>query len=649
MNQSLRDIQSLLLKLAIALLAYPVCKIIFFLFNHSHFADISLLGLLKILFFGLRFDLSALVLINLPFIVLHSLPFAFTRSKIYQLFLKSIFLITNGISLLADCMDMEYYKYTLKRTTYDFFDLMGLGSDFITMLPRYILDFWYILLLWATLLFLLSYFYNKTKNNAFLMKTAPNTNRWKAWILRFTSWLVLNVVLIGLMIIAFRGGLQLRPIMPINAAEYVPANTIPLILNTPFSIIKSYGLEELDEKKYFSEEELIKEFNPIKQKTNTATAPFNVCVIILESFSKEYTSLGNKQSHTPFLDSLMKESLVFDNAFANGKRSIEGVPAIIAGMPSLMNESFITSAYCSNQFNALPNMLKEKGYSSAFFHGGINGTMGFDAFCKSAGFENYYGRFEYNNDADYDGEWGIWDEPFLQYSSNKINEMKEPFCVSIFTLSSHHPYTIPKKYADVFKGGKQSIYKCIEYADFSLKKFFETASKQEWFNNTLFVITADHTGASDDTYFSNNIGGFEIPIIYYKPGSALKGLNHNVTQQIDILPTVITMTGTDKDYVSFGNNALDSGQNSFAVSYINGIYQLIQNNFLLQFDGTSTIGLFNYKSDSLLHNNLINTATIKEKAEMETKLKAIIQTYYSAMIHNKLSADNYHTPTPSSK
>ena len=170
----------------------------------------------------------------------------------------------------------------------------------------------------------------------------------------------------------------------------------------------------------------------------------NVFVIILESFSSEHIGalthqIGNKNTDfTPFLDSLAEKSLVFEG-FANGKRSIEGIPAILASLPTWMTEDFITSQYSSNKFNSLASILKAEGYNTSFFHGGKNGTMGFDAFSKSAGFEFYYGKNEYPDQSDFDGSWGISDEPYLQYIAKTLNTTPEPFlgsCIYAFVASS---------------------------------------------------------------------------------------------------------------------------------------------------------------------------------------------------------------------
>ena len=646
MKKSLNELQLLLLRLSIALLAYPICKIIFFFFNYRYFSDVYIPDFIPMLFWGLRFDLSALVLVNSPFIILHIISFGFlTSKKWYQAVLKIVFVTVNSIAILADCVDLEYYKFTFKRTTAEFFDLIALGSDISIMLPQYITDFWYIILIWIALVGGIVWGYGHPSPSLPKGKgVSPLRGDGRGVYL--ASWLILNSLLIGVCIIAFRGGLQLRPIMPINASEYVSAKNIPLIINTPFSIIKSYGLEKIEEKEYFSEKELKSVYNPINtgHRSSVIGHPTNVFIIILESFSSEYIgALSGKKTHTPFLDSLIKESLLFDNAFANGKKSIEGIPSIIGGMPPLMIESYTTSSYGSNEFTGIASALKTKNYPSVFFHGGTKGTMGFDAFCRAAGFDNYYGRLDYNNDADYDGDWGIWDEEFFQYAVKKVSgsfNKREPFLATLFSLSSHHPYSIPKKYEGKFKGGELPILRSVEYTDYALRKFFESASKEEWFANTLFVITADHTGVSSDNFYSNSVGIFKIPILYYKQNSSLKGVNHKITQQIDILPTVLRFLNYDADFFAFGNNAFDSASTGYAINYMNENYQIFQDEYLLQFDGSNATAMYNYKTDSLLQSNILGKVPEKEKT-MEEKLKAIIQTYYHSMIHNQLTAKNY--------
>jgi phosphoglycerol transferase MdoB-like AlkP superfamily enzyme len=366
----------------------------------------------------------------------------------------------------------------------------------------------------------------------------------------------------------------------------------------------------------------------------------NVFVIILESFSAEHIGAlthqkGNKMSDfTPFLDSLAEKSTVYEG-FANGKRSIEGIPAVLASLPTWMTEDFITSQYASDKFNSLASLLKEEGYNSSFFHGGKNGTMGFDAFCRSAGFDNYYGKNEYPDQADFDGHWGIWDEPYLQYIANTLNTKPQPFLGAVFTLSSHHPYKVPEKYKNKFRKGPLEIQQTIMYSDYALQKFFEKASTMPWFKNTIFVITADHTSEAWQPFFKNRVGQYFIPIIFYEPGNEKTGHMGIVAQQTDIMPTVLDMLHYPKPFIAFGGSLLRENEPRFSLSYLNGNYQLIMDGYAWQTDYNVSKSLYNFKQDSLLSKNLYTNQN-KIAAERDKLLKAVIQQYNNRIIENKL-------------
>jgi phosphoglycerol transferase MdoB-like AlkP superfamily enzyme len=291
--------------------------------------------------------------------------------------------------------------------------------------------------------------------------------------------------------------------------------------------------------------------------------------------------------------------------------------------------------YSGNNINSLATVLKKKNYSSAFFHGGTNGTMGFDGFTKLAGFDKYYGRTEYNNEKDYDGKWGIFDEPFLQFMAATLDKTPKPFIAGVFTLSSHHPYKVPDKYANTLPKGKLAIHQSICYTDYALRKFFKTLSRESWFDSTLFVITADHTSESIYPQYETREGMYSIPIIFYLHNSSLKGVNDLVTQQSDIMPTILDYLNFNAPFVAFGNSVLDSAGNHFAINFVNETYQLIYKNYAMVFDGTKGISLYNTANDSLQKKNLLESSPAIKK-EMEQKVKAIIQSYNQRLIKNEM-------------
>lgn len=604
---------------------YGISRLLFWGANYNYFSNLSSIETLTIFFFGIRFDLSTIIFTNCLFILLYIIPFRPKEANFYNQLLKLLFVTVNSIATAINLIDVIYFQFTLKRTTGDILIFLNgsIGNDFFKLMPIFIIEYWYMSVIWVIITFLLYLFYSKVEKQE---SDTQKTN------LLFQA--INFILIVGASIILYRGGLQMKPINALVANQYAKPQNTALVLNTTFTFFKSLDSKGLESLKYFNERSLTKIYSTKKQSFGN-NKQLNVVLIILESFSKEHIGYLNKKGYscTPFLDSLMAKSLTCTNAFANGKTSITGIPSVTAGMPSWMQEPYITSRYGTNKINSIANTLKK--HTSAFFHGGANGTMGFDQYAKVTGYDHYFGLDEYNNNEDYDNSWGIWDEEFLQFTANCIDTLAQPFFSTIFTLSSHHPYNIPKKHKERFNNFNSRFKNTIEYTDYALQRFFKTAQTMPWFENTLFVISADHTGVSKDEYFSNDIGKVSIPIVYFHHNSNLKGKYKKVSQQIDIYPSIIDYIGCDNDtYFAFGNSIFDSTAQRFSMSYNQKNYSYIDDKYLLQFDGNKTIGLYNYTKDSILKNNMLNQA-IEAQQTLETKTKAIIQTYNNALLKDK--------------
>jgi len=616
--------QRLLLVLALLLLL----KVCFYLYNSSHFTEISFRDLLLHLFWGLRFDLSIIFLLNSLFILLSILPFPFVFNKVYQKLLFGLFIFCNGLLYLIECSDIIYFQFSQKRVTADVLTLIGNQHDFVNLLPVFLLDYWYFIILWVACIYVTVVFYKPL-----VLEYHHEKNKWTSYLKKS----VVFIFLLGLCILIVRGGTQLKPIQNSFAVDYTLPEFTPLVLNSTFSLSHSFNKGRLTKFNFFSDSSLLKVYNPIKKPVNEI--PFknkNVVIIVLESFSAEYTSLGGRISYSPFLDSLMTHSIVFKNAYSNGKRSNEGIPAIVSGMPTWMADPYLSSAYSTNRINSIASFLKVKGYETAFFHGADNGSMYFDKFMKTAGFDAYYGRDEFNDDSKYDQNWGIWDEYFFKFYTQKMKQMQEPFCTVFFSLSSHHPFNVPSEYKNKFSKGSLPIHQVLGYTDWALKSFFQDAAKMPWYNNTLFVITADHTGPSNDSFYLNPLGNYRIPLLLFDPSENSGKSIQTVTQQIDIMPTILEYLNYPEPYFAFGNNALDINKKSFALNYLNSTYQFIADDYFIQFDGAKTLGMYYLPTDSLLKTNLLNSQSPK-KMEIENKLKAVIQTYNDRLLSNQTS------------
>ncbi len=261
--------------------------------------------------------------------------------------------------------------------------------------------------------------------------------------------------------------------------------------------------------------------------------------------------------------------------------------------------------------------------------------MGFDSFSRMAGFDDYFGLNEYPNSKDFDGMWGVWDEPFFDFFCNKLSSFRQPFLASVFSISSHHPFRVPEKYKNKFPKGPAPILEVVGYTDNALREFFKKAALQPWYSNTLFIITADHTNESVHKEFQNNFGSYCVPIIFFKPGSEMHGIKMRIAQQIDIMPTILNYLNYDGEYIAFGNNLLDDSSESFAFNTAGSTYQLFMKDHMLEMIDNKPVGVYNFKTDRYLDNNLLGKDPVLEGL-MEEKLKAIIQTYNSRLIDNDL-------------
>ncbi|MCF8364465.1 MAG: sulfatase-like hydrolase/transferase [Bacteroidales bacterium] len=627
-------------RLFIALVLFWLSRLFFLLFNVQYFSDLSLQEVFRILFFGLRFDFAGLLMLNAPFLILMALPLPVRCHKMWRAFAGFLFFAGNILGLMVNFMDSVYFRFTQKRMTGDIFQFAGEDVDLIGLMPQFIHDYWPYQLTFLLFSILLVVF-------SLRVKYRP-VSRQPRRILNFSIQAIGFLISAAVIIIGVRGGFQLKPINIISAGKVTEARNTALVLNTPFTIIKTLNQKTLVRKNYFPDAECQAIFNPEMNMSKTDSVsgsfnPKNVIILIIESLSSEHIGAFNQNREgylgfTPFLDSLIEHATVF-RGFANGKQSIEGIPSILASLPGLMDRPYINSAYAGNKINSLASLLKMMNYTTAFYHGGTNGTMDFDGFADISGFDDYYGRTEYNNEKDFDGNWGIFDEPFYKYLAENLTRTKQPFFATFFSLSSHHPYTIPDKYYGKFREGRLEIQQAVMYADYSLGTFFKESSKLPWYNETLFVITADHTSEAYFDEYQTRVGMYEIPLIFYAPGMEIQNMHGKTASQVDILPTILELLNFEEPFISFGNRLFSKTENSFAVNYINGVYQILQDGFVLQFDGAQCLALFNYENDPLLKYNLKVTSPERVK-NMEKLLKAYIQQYNKRMIENRLVVTN---------
>jgi phosphoglycerol transferase MdoB-like AlkP superfamily enzyme len=586
----------------------------------------------------MTFDTTAILYVNLLFIVFSIVPIIKNTNEGYQKFLFYLYFSTNFLAYATNFVDFIYYKYTFARTTSVVWEVLKHENNKNTLLFSFLFDYWHVGILFLLCAGLWIYLYKKVS-----IKTFKPSKLIPYFGFSTAGFLLTILLVIG----GIRGGdfkKSTRPINLLDASRHVK-NIVhsDVVLNTPFALIRTLFSNGFAKQNYagVTPELIAKEVQPFKEYHNNPKTKPNVVLFILESYGREYIGAFNKdakipnyKSHAPFLDSLAQHSLIYTNAYANGRQSIHGMSSVLAGIPAF-KDAFTSSPYPKQKIESIVSTLKGEGYDTSFFHGAANGSMGFLGFSNILGIDHYYGRTEYNDDSEFDGFWGIWDEPFLQFMKKTLDTKKTPFFATVFTVSSHEPYIIPEKYKNKFHEGGVPIHKCAEYTDYALKRFFDEAKKEAWFSNTIFVLVADHGNQIFYDEFSKPINRFAVPILIYQPNSKYVGVDTDLAQQIDIYPTILDMIGYDKPFRSWGRSLLDKKSSTpFVINSTGTIYQFSRGNYICTFDGHEVLGFFD-KNDKALKNNLIKNRNAEMNA-IELNCKAFIQDYMDRVVDKKL-------------
>ena len=640
-------LRAIMQNLLSAYLILLLCQFVFILANRETYATALENNAWWMLLKGnIVFATPAVCYLNALYILLTLFPLHYKEGKAMQCMAKWAFVLPNAAGVIAGLCDCIYVRYTGRRTTWDIFNEFSNDGNIGKVIGIEVMGNLWLLAVGILLILAIYKFYTPAAKELKKHTLAK-------YYIQHTALLVL---IVPLMVIGIRGGVgkSVRPITLSNANAYVSApGEATLVLNTPFSIIRTAGRKPFAIKRYFTESEANAIYTPVKHYSSSTANRKNIVVLIVESFGKEYIGAYNPRpdgSLTPFLDSLIKRSRSYLHSYGNGRKSIDGMPSVLSSIPMFVTP-FISSSASLNNISSIAGELGKTGYCSAFFHGAPNGSMGFMAYAKASGFEQYYGKEEYEASPfyrgkdDFDGTWAIWDEPFLQYYAKCMDCMEEPFVTAMFTASSHHPFNIPAEYKETFTAGGDPFLKCVQYTDYALQQFFGYAEKQPWYSNTLFVITADHTNHSIEERYRTPSGEMEVPVIFFSPQGEAPfepGIDSTmIAQQIDIMPTVLEYVGYDNPFIAFGKSLISTpAKESFAVNYANETYRYYKGEHILLYNGESDtpLSMFNLRNDIMMKNNILGNSSVQH--DMVRELQAIIQQYMERMTGNRLTIDN---------
>lgn len=579
----------LTVRLTLLYVIMGLCRLCFYLYNLDLMPTLTVNSIIPVLKGSFVFDTASIFYVNILFVFLSLIPFYFRETIAWQRFIGIIFAITNGVAILINLCDVFYYPYKLARIAGD--DLRYLKEDIFNSL---LLQYWWaiaLVILFMFVLYFIGFVLIKPRRNVRFIANKP---------FFYVTQLFISIAAVILCVIAIRGFNVSKASFPItvsDATNYVEPKYSSLILSNPFSLIRT-AAHTLQEPKFTSKEK----YSPIKQvDTSRYNAQgMNVMIIILESFGSAHIKSisdafpSNAPSFTPFLDSLFQHGTLMINAYQGGGRSIDALPSVWASIPSY-KQNFLALPQSQSTYHALPEILSEMGYSTAFMHGSVSTSMSFKAFGQMAGVKKFVFREDYGT-ADFDGKWGIWDHKFFPYIVEQTNKLHQPFMNTIFTLSSHHPFSIPEGYEGKYPKGKEPIQEVIAYSDDALRSLFAIAKQQNWYNNTLFIITADHGSGSDNDKWRAAPYNHRVPLFLYTPNGMIEStINNKIVSHLDIMPTILAMMRYRKPFFAFGEDIFSDNGN-FVVNYNSGAYNLIKEDGAFILDETKSADLEKYKA-----------------------------------------------------
>ena len=525
---------------------------------YEEFAALSLFEIAQAFFYGMRFDFALLVAIFAIPLIMLNLPFKWFDNRKWSAFWYWCCLPLLVVTCLLLAADIAYYAFVkrhiaqeLRLILHDPQFVLQLGlSSYKLALAIFVGFSAFLVLLWRAT------FPCEIKRTGFL------------------KGLGIFVLVILVVFIGVRGGIQRKTIHIIDAYSIGDPAQGNLILNGAYSALRSFDNKPSVRHEFYSETELqqyAREFglvgdNPAfpfqRHFTDKQPSKLNVVVVVLESWSYKYIDAlsGNNYGITPNFDKLVKEGLVFDRFYAAGQRSIDGLQAILTGVPNLVDLPALGWGLESNKFSRLGHMLGKHGYHTLFAQSSRRTSFHIDSIAAATGFKDYYGMEDMQLELDYadpESFWYGWDHETFNKVQQRLTEVKQPFFSFIFTGSTHGPYgTLPKRFlkkphaSDSEEGFMNTLY----YADWAIGQFMQEARQQSWFDNTVFIFTADHTVGAYRS--GSTTEQFHVPLLIYSPQHIKAGVDNTISSHFDIMPTIIDLLGLPDSFSTSGQSLL---------------------------------------------------------------------------------------------
>lgn len=620
LKNSLTKNKSLLLFLLKLLILLGLLKLIFFFYNSQISNDWELEGIgnmAQIIQWSLFYDILCICAVNILFFLIMMIAGRLSHNKYFQNILPLPFAMLNTLMLALNCIDIFYFRFQLQRSNADllyvFRDPLQYGNSNV---------WWMALGGFLLLLFCFTWIF-KAMRTLVRMQAAEKTS---AIILTFC------VLLLFLVTSVITGTKKFLPNYPLTK---LPSIQLPLAQNSLLNFVYSaYRINETSIPAiYYMDEQTLANTFSIYQKNDQPSSPKNIVLFIMESVPLEFFSDSSPYKPAlPFLDSLIKKSRFFNNAFSYSYSSNKGITAILGGIPTLTDLPLYHSGYASISKTAPGKALAQNNYSSAFFIGDNYDDFGFAKCARWLGFGKYYSMEDIPNYKSLEQHtMGLHDEYVMNFMQQQLTSLPEPFLAVQYNISTHYPNDVPAHFKKDNKAGNTTPpMLSMQYYDACLKTFFENASQQPWFENSVFIFCSDHWAQPHEKVINiDKVDALRIPIFIYDPSSAIPETIQTPVSQLDILNTILYYGGYSKSFISYGKNLKEADSNRVVFSKLNGsVYQAINKDHVLGFNAAEgkALYLYDYMSDPGKQQNILSDTLLPQNKVMLQKMKAFLQT-----------------------
>ena len=350
--------------------------------------------------------------------------------------------------------------------------------------------------------------------------------------------------------------------------------------NGLFSLFSAYLNNDLPYKEFYLSMEQKQRFDILQSKFNSQLQPgtivrrinttgkekkHNIVIITVESLSASFLKyFGNQQNISPYLDNLISKSVFFTNMYATGTRTVYGLAAITLAMPPIPGNSIVRRPANENMFS-LGSILKKIGYHSQFIYGGFGYFDNMNYFFVNNEHQIIDRANFSSEEITFSNAWGVCDEDLLKKVLNEADALYKksvPFFQMIMTTSNHRPFTFPEGKIDLPMNTRESA---VKYTDYAIGQFLESAKSKPWFNNTIFVIIADHTASSCGKILLDP-NKHHIPLLIYAPNILPPQIISSLSSQIDLAPTLLGILNLTYETKFYGFNLLKENPNRAFIS-----------------------------------------------------------------------------------